>query len=74
MRLNNYLEAQSVLAADVEGPSLKVRRVLDVGPDEAAFIVVGVAATALNIDKPDEVDGSGATATTSASSQQIHKG
>ena len=74
MRLNNYLEAQSVLAADVEGPSLKVQRVLDACPDEAACIVVGVAATTLNIDIPDEVDGSGATATTSASSQQIHKG
>ena len=51
----------------MEAPTLKLRLVLDAGPNEEAFIVVGVVLTTLNIDNPDDVDGSGARASISAS-------
>jgi hypothetical protein len=73
LREYTYLDAHNVLVADVVAPTLILRLVLDAGPDEDAFIVGGVAATALNIDNPDEVDGSGARTTTSAHSQQMNK-
>ena len=73
MREYTYPQAHNVLAADVVAPTLKLRLVLDAGPDEDALRVGGVAATALKIDNPDEVDGSGARTTTSAHSQQMNK-
>ena len=45
------------MAAEVDPPTLKFRLVLDAGPDEDAFSVLGVDATSLNIDNPDEVVG-----------------
>ena len=47
----------NILAAEVEPPTLKFRLVLDAGPDEDAFSVLGVDATSLNIDNPDDVAG-----------------
>ena len=56
----------------METPILKLRLVLDAGPDEDAFNDVGVDATSLNIDNFDVVDGGCAGAPISANKQQIN--
>jgi hypothetical protein len=45
------------LAVEVENPTLRLRLVLDAGPEEDAGVDVGVDATSLNIDNPAVVDG-----------------
>ena len=62
------------LATEVEPPTLKLRLVLDAGPDEGAISFLGVDATSLNIENPDDDAGSGASATTSAYSPQMNQG
>ena len=51
----------------MEAPILKLHLVLDAGPYEETFIVVGVVLTTLNIDNLDDVEGSSACAAISAS-------
>jgi hypothetical protein len=45
------------LATEVEPPTLKLRLVLDAGPDEGAVSILGVDATSLLIESPDDVAG-----------------
>lgn len=54
------------LATEVDPPTLKLRLVLDAGPYKGAISVLGVDATSLNIENPDDDAGSGAIATISA--------
>ena len=51
----------------MEAPILKLRLVLDAGPDEEAFNVGGVVLATLNMENPDDVEGSGACVALSAS-------
>jgi hypothetical protein len=50
-RVHNFL------ATEVEPPTLKLRLVLDAGPDEGAISFLGVDATSLNVVHVDDVVG-----------------
>lgn len=47
----------NILTTELEPPTLKLRLVLDAGPGEGAISFLGVDATSLNVENPDDVAG-----------------